>query len=222
MARSDKTRAKPDAPATPAPSKPAPASAAEVARPKMARGKAAKPEKKKREGEIEVGVGARLIMVTERRIQQLAAQGWVKRPYTVVSVVQGYIRFLQDEQRKGSRTSEEGAVRAERARKLKLENDETEKLTLRMDDAIAALDAIVGPIKSELAGVAPQVTDDIPQRRRIEDAIDAVLDQLAKRFGKACADLLAGRDALEAEPEAAAEPVGEGEQDLSAVGGPAG
>lgn len=219
MAKSAKTRGKAKAPATPAPAKAAPASAPEVAKPKSTR---AKTEPAKREGEIEVGVAARLIMVTPRRIQQLAAEGWIKKPYTIVSVVQGYIRFLQDEQRKGSRTTEDNAVKAERARKLRLENDATEHITVLTEDAIAALDAIVGPLKSELAGVAPRVTDDIPLRRRIEDAIDAVLGELAKRFGKAGADLRSGRDALGADAPDDAEQLGQEEPALPAVSGSAG
>jgi hypothetical protein len=222
MANRSQKRGGGGARATASPGATAPAPAAEAPkRQKPARKVEPKPPEAKREGEIAVGVAARLIMVGERRVQQLATGGWIKKPYTVVGVVQGYIRFLQDEQRKGSRGSKDDAVKDERARKLRNENDKDERITLRTDDAIAALDAIVGPIKSELAGVAPQVTDDIHERRRIEDAIDAVLDQVAKRFDKACADLLAGRDALEAEPEAEAEPVRE-EQDVSADGGPAG
>lgn len=159
-------------------------------------------------GTIAVGVAAKLIMVSERRVQQLAAQGWIKKPYTIVSVVQGYIRFLQDEERKASRTAGEEEIRRERARKLKLGNDETERLSVRTDDAVAAIDAVVGLIKAELAGVAVRVAADVALRRKIEDGIDQVLAGLAGRCEKACADLCAGRDALAAGAADDAEPVG--------------
>jgi hypothetical protein len=160
---------------------------------------------------ISVAVAARLIMVTERRVQQLAASKWIPKPYTIVGTVQGYIRFLQDDAKKASRSAGKADADHERARKLKLANDETEWLTVRIEDALAALDAIVGPIKSDLAGVPSRVTDDLVQRRRIEDTMDVVLAELAGRFRKACADLSTGRDPLGAGAAIGPDAVDEGE-----------
>ncbi|MBN6823994.1 hypothetical protein JRF84_31000 [Methylobacterium organophilum] len=101
-----------------------------------------------------------------------------------------------------------GDLEAERTRKLRLENDETERLLIRIEDAIAAIDAIVGQIPADLAAVAPRVTDDIALRRRIEDEIDHALNGLARRFAKATAALEKGHDPLGQEAEDDADAVG--------------
>jgi hypothetical protein len=148
-------------------------------------------------GTIPLAIAARLIMVTERHVQSLAASGWIPKPYTVAGVVQGYIRWLKDDTRK--RAGDED-IRRERARALKMANDESERMLLRADDAMAAIDAIYGIVRSDLAGVAARATDDLALRRRIENAIDDVLAGIADRCERAGQDLLAGRDALAAPP----------------------
>lgn len=171
---------------------------------------------------LDVGTVAKLLMLSERRVQQLAQSKWIPKPYTLVGSVQGYLRFLQDEQRKATKSAGDAEVRRERARKLKLDNDENEGFLVRTEDAIAALDAIVGPIKSELAGVAPRVTDDVAMRRRIDDAIDDALSGLADRCQKSSDDLRSGRDALAADTEGDADGMGEEEPEISGVGGATG
>ena len=101
-----------------------------------------------------------------------------------------------------------GDLEVERTRKLRLENDETERLLIRIEDAIAAIDAIVGQIPADLAAVAPRVTDDNALRRRIEDEIDHALNALARRFAKAAAALEKGHDPLGQEAADDADAVG--------------
>jgi phage terminase Nu1 subunit (DNA packaging protein) len=75
-----------------------------------------------------VGALARLLNVTERRVQQLAKDGIISKPlkgkYDLVACVQGYIRYLQD------RDSAKGALaidsHVERARLIKAKADKTE------------------------------------------------------------------------------------------------
>lgn len=172
--------------------------------------------------EITATVIARLLMLSERRVQQLAREKWIPRPYTFPGAVQGYIRFLQDEQRKTSRTADEAAVRRERARRLKLANDQDERLLVPIDDVMAFADAVFGPVKSDLAGIPARFTDDIRERRRLENLMDDVLGELSRRFRQAGDDLSAGRDALGAVGEDDSERMGEKEPEISSLGGAAG
>ena len=146
--------------------------------------------------------------IGERWVQQLEKQGVLKKVrhgrYRLAESVQAYIAFkiesevarvVPEESNAGER------VKAERARKLKLENDEKELRLVQTPDAVAALDAIVGPLRADLAGVPARVTSDVAERRRIEDAFDTVLRRLADRFAKAGEALRAGRDPLEAADE---------------------
>lgn len=158
--------------------------------------------------EISVKLLAGVLGVTERWVQQLEKQGVLKKKgrsrYDLAASVQAYIKFKVESEvaRAVPEQSNPGErVKAERARKLKLDNDEKERRLVQMPSAVAALDAIVGPLKADLAGVPARVTDDVALRRRIEDATDAVLRGLADRFAKAGRDLRAGRDPLSAGDE---------------------
>lgn len=158
--------------------------------------------------EISVKLLAGVLGVTERWVQQLEKQGVLKKNgrsrYDLAASVQAYIKFKVESEvaRVVPEDSSPGErVKVERARKLRLENDEKELRLVQTPDAIAALDAIVGPLKADLAGVPARVTDDVAERRRIEDAIDTVLRALANRFKEACRALRSGRDPLSAGDE---------------------
>ena len=158
--------------------------------------------------EISVKFLAEVLGVGERWVQQLEKQGVIKKSghgrYDLAASVQAYIKFkVESEVARVTpeETSPGERVKAERARKLKLENDEREHRLVATPDAIAALDAIVGPLTAGLAGVPARLSDDVAERRRIEHEIDAVLRGLADRFKKASGDLRAGRDPLSADEE---------------------
>lgn len=71
-------------------------------------------------GTITTAQAARLLMVSDERIRQLAKNGHIpkiaKDRFNLIVVVQGYIRFLKDEERRSSRTTtasdDSGIVRA--------------------------------------------------------------------------------------------------------------
>lgn len=60
------------------------------------------------EGQISAAVAAKLVMVTDRHLRRLVAEGWIRKTddgqYTLVGVVQGDINCLKDEQRNLSET----------------------------------------------------------------------------------------------------------------------
>lgn len=153
--------------------------------------------------EISVKFLANVLGVTERWVQQLEKQGILKKTgrgrYDLAGSVQAYVAFKVESEVARAMPEESSPgerVKAERARKLKLENDEKELRLVQTPDAVAALDAVVGPLKADLAGVPARVTDNVAERRRIEDAIDTVLGGLSDRFKQAGAALRAGRDPL--------------------------
>lgn len=152
---------------------------------------------------------ASLVDLTVRRIQQLVAEQVLpsagRGQIPLAEGVRAFAKWRSESEIRAFRFDAEARQRrgdsgddleAERTRKLRLENDETERLVIRTEEAIAALDSIVGQIPADLAAVAPRVTDDIGMRRRIEDEIDHALNGLARRLAKASADLEAGIDPL--------------------------
>ncbi|WP_024275975.1 hypothetical protein [Hyphomicrobium sp. 802] len=151
--------------------------------------------------EVSVTDLGKVLGVGERWVQQLDAQGILTKSargrYPLAASVQAYTLFKVESEVARAIPEETSAgerVKAERARKLKLENDERELLLVAMPEALTALDVIVGPLKAGLAGVPARVTDDIAERRRIEDAIEVVLKDLAKRLEQAGDAMRQGRD----------------------------
>lgn len=153
---------------------------------------------------------ARVFGLTERRIQQLEAEsvfenvgrGRSKR-YVLADAVQAMVRrseIAAAEAVQGASTSRE-MFEAERARKLKLQNDQSEALLVETPDALAAIDAIFGEVRTALAGIPARFTEDLAERRRLEDAIDTTLADLTGRLDKAGAALAEGRDPLAADEE---------------------
>ena len=145
--------------------------------------------------------------LSARRVQQLGKQGVFRKSgrgqYTLAECVQGYIdwKLKSEIERRDDVTTADEQVKIERARKLRLENEQTERNLVPVSAAVAAIDVIVGPLKSDLSGVPARVTDDVAERRRIEDAINTVLTDIADRFGEACDALRSGRDPLSTDEE---------------------
>lgn len=153
------------------------------------------------EREVTIAELADVLNLTVQRVNQLAAEGIIEKTRhghaRFGSSVRRYIDYSVERAtvkgRQGHGTSGE-RVKAERARKLKLENDVRERLLVPISDVLTALDMIVGPLKSDLAGVAARVTDDVILRRRIEDGIESALHDIADRFEKTGAAMKKGID----------------------------
>lgn len=110
---------------------------------------------------------AKLLMLTDRRVQQLARDGVIPKAergrYELAPAVQGYIRYLQE--RAAGNTAEAGSIdfHVEKARKTKAEADIAEiEAAKRKGDAIDALEVkrawqmILGEVRANLLGSTPQ------------------------------------------------------------------
>lgn len=66
-------------------------------------------------GTITTAQAARLLMLSDERIRQLVKDGYIPRVaqgrFNLVAVVQGYIRFLKDEERRSSKSAADNRVR---------------------------------------------------------------------------------------------------------------
>jgi hypothetical protein len=157
--------------------------------------------------EISTEFLARLLGLTPQRVGQLTQSGTLSKVghgrYNGPDSVQAYISFKarnENERLRAADTTQD-ALKFEKTRKIKLENDERERTLVDTGNAMTALDVIVGMLRADLAGVPARVTDDVALRRQIEHAIDQALGGLADRFAKAGAALREGRDPDEADGE---------------------
>jgi hypothetical protein len=119
-----------------------------------------------------VAVIAKLLDLTPRRIRQLVDEGVIQRAekgrYELVPSVRGYIRYLRDRAIGADALPDESA-RASRARLIKaqaeaqeMENAQTRRELVHVDDAAAVAGRIVEAIRPKLLGlgsrISPQVT----------------------------------------------------------------
>lgn len=137
---------------------------------------------------------ARLLTITDRRVQQLAKEGYIPKPsrgmYSLVGAVQGYIRFLRDEQRKGSQA--ENGLKATRQAEIEMRMAEKRRDLVSRSEANAAMDQVVGEINEQFGGFPARVTRDASLRREIEKALDVSINAIADRLAGAQRALATG------------------------------
>ena len=156
------------------------------------------------DGNFDVRTIAKLLMLDERRVQQLVKEGWIPRGdrgrYHLVEAVQGYIKYLKEHTRESGRGTEHARLARAQAMKVEMQNyrllgelqttqqveETTQGLVVLMR---SGLESLKGRLSNELAGLDP------PQiYQRLESEHRGVLHQ--------CADWLEKRaTALASVPE---------------------
>lgn len=137
-------------------------------------------------GLIPIGQAARLLMISEERIRQLVKEGHVprseKRGYVqLVGTVQGYLRYLKDEERRSSKSAADSRVRDARALEIELRIAERSRELIPVEDALTDMAEFAGLVRSELAGLPARLTRLIDERQKVETEIDALLVRLAQK-----------------------------------------
>jgi phage terminase Nu1 subunit (DNA packaging protein) len=133
---------------------------------------------------------AKLLMISTRRVQQLAQEGVIPKAahgqYNLVACVQGYIHYLQSKERQGAKRLDEDARL--RAAQADLRTFELQKARGQYV-ALTALDsAMVDVVRTLCGGVdampARLMADlDSRQRKRVIDECDRVRESVAAGLG---------------------------------------
>lgn len=115
------------------------------------------PDPTSRSGQIPIVQAAKLLMITEQWVRQLIRKGYIEKvargEVGLVNAVQGYIRFLKDEERRVSKSAAANAVQTARAREIELRIAKEEARLIDYDEAMAVLDVVVGTYKAQFAGL---------------------------------------------------------------------
>lgn len=139
-------------------------------------------------GTITLDQASRLLMLSNERIRQLVKEGYIPKPsknsYPLVGVVQGYIRFLRDEDRRSSKVKADSDLKKARERQIALKTARDEAVLVPIEEARAYVQAIVGTLISSIASLPAQVTRNPDDRRRFETAIDGVRAEVAKAIAQ--------------------------------------
>jgi phage terminase Nu1 subunit (DNA packaging protein) len=173
-----------------------------------------------------LAVIARLLDLTERRVQQLARDGVIppsaqigpeRGRYDPVGAVRGYIRFLREQ----AARAQSGAADfgAERARLVKAKADRAEMEAARMrDDLIPASDVaeawteMVASMRARLLALPDKIAPVIHETTSIAEARDAVRHAVFEALGELAATQIRRRPPTR----------GDGGADADGHGGPAG
>lgn len=156
-------------------------------------------------GMLSLDQASKLLMLTPKRIRQLHEQGHIpmagRNQYPLVGVVQGYVKFLKDEERRTSKSAAASRVTDARADEIELRTKQRLHQLIDIDEHDEAVATGMGTLRAALAGVPVRFTRDVAQRRRLEDEINAALTVAADRLAQEGASLRAHGVTGEAEPE---------------------
>jgi hypothetical protein len=180
------------------------------------------------EGEtiVSTQVVCQLLMLSRQRVEQLVADGYIKRhsrgQYSVVAAVQGYIKFLRDETRSRNMTAAESRVRDARAKDIEVRT--AVRLSHLVPRAVyeEMIEAFAGVVRSEFAGLAAACSRDLTVRRTIEREINARLRRIAEHALAQAIRLETVRFSDDAIGADGAGHLGGGQSDVPANGGGAG
>lgn len=158
-------------------------------------------------GLIAIGQAARLLMISDERVRQLQKQGYIPRApkrgvVPLVGAVQGYLRYLKDEERQSTKSAAASRVTDARTREIELRIAERQRDLLPQEDARAVIGEMAALVKAEFVGLPARVTRDLDLRRTLEQEVDASFARLAASAERARSALVTGGLDLEAEPEA--------------------
>jgi hypothetical protein len=137
--------------------------------------------------EVPASVLAMALGVSRMRIGQLAADAVIPRiakgRFPLLASVAGYVSWLKDEQRRVAKSAGNSRINDARAAEIEIRTAERLK-TLQLlgpDEGLAVVDAVLGPMRSDLQSVPARMTKDLALRLRLESELNGVLDSAADR-----------------------------------------
>ena len=160
-------------------------------------------EKKKQAdpGVITTTQAAELLMVSEAWIGKLHKMEYVPKVergrWNLVAVVQGYIRFLKDEDRRRSKSASHSRMTDIKAERLEMQMRAERRELVQLGEAQLVLDTAAGLMQSSLMAVPAKFTRDIAERRRLEKLIAEALNGVADGIEAKATALKEGEDVME-------------------------
>ena len=147
-------------------------------------------------GYITLEQACRLVMLSNERIRQLVKDGYIPKPaknsYPLVGVVQGYIKFLRDEDRRSSKTAAESGLKAARQKEVELRIAERSRDLIDVREHSDIVDEMAGMFVAGLSALPARVTKDMAMRREIEAGCDAIRNDIAALAAEKARDVGAG------------------------------
>lgn len=147
-------------------------------------------------GECNSVTAAKLIKVTIQWLNSLVKAGWIKKVgrdrFKVVEVVHGYVDYLQDENRKATKTQAATRVQDARAREIELRTARESGKLIDVEDVESLLTEVIGELRSEFSGLPAACTRDLEMRGVIEKNLNDAIDRARRGFENATKSARAG------------------------------
>jgi len=151
-------------------------------------------------GTVTAGQAARLLMLTPRRLRQLAEVGHipaaVKGRYPLASVVRGYLQFLRARVERISSDNPGANLATAKEKEIRLRTRQREAQLVDTIDVEAFHKFSSSLYRRELAGLGKAVSRDPIIAGQIDAALTAALDRFDKRFAEALPKLKRSDDPL--------------------------
>jgi DNA-binding transcriptional MerR regulator len=134
---------------------------------------------------------------TPHRLRQLEREGFFGKKgrdrYNPVEVFQGYVRFLQDDSRRTSKSASASRAQDARAREIEQRIAKEDGRLIPIEDVAAGVTEIMGALRAELTGVAAASTRDLALREVIDGHLNGAIDRTRQRFEAMQGDIRTGR-----------------------------
>jgi hypothetical protein len=137
-------------------------------------------------GVTAAAVGAHL-RLTRQRVGQLTDEGVFSRladgSFDLDACRFAYIEWLRSDDRRSAKSVVASRINDARAAEIEIRTAERLKTLqgLGRDEGLAVVDAVLGPMRSDLQSVPARVTKDLALRLRLESELNGVLDNAANR-----------------------------------------
>jgi hypothetical protein len=130
-----------------------------------------------------------LLGVSRVWIMKLSKAGYIAQHsrgrWILSEVVQGYIRFLRDEDRRTSKSSSASRMQDVKTQRLEMQMAADRRELVPREEAQIVLDTAAASMRGPVMAVAAKFTREVAERRRLErllgDALGTIADTLDKR-----------------------------------------
>jgi len=145
-------------------------------------------------GMVPVKQAAALLMITERWVRELQGKGYIPKgpergAVSLVGAVQGYIRWLKDEERRASKSAAASEVQKARAEEIRLRTAVRTGQLAEWSQVEESLADILARLRGHLGGVPAASTRDLTTRAAIETHMNEAFTRARAEFEALGAEL---------------------------------
>lgn len=156
-------------------------------------------------GTVTTAQAARLLMVSQDWIRQLVRKGYIPKAardrFNLVALIQGYVRYRDDQAQQASRSAADSRVRDARAAEIERRMAREDRDIIMLEEAMEAYDFATGLYLESVSGLPARMTRNASERRRLQAICDGERQRLADRFAEGASALRTGSPAADADDE---------------------